>query len=90
MNCIEGDGEVGNEVGVVSSHGMLDDDVDGVVCGIVEEETNEDDKERVEDVVGKIHILRIDTYFVFLSMRGKKNNTRDWRVDECNFDSAAE
>lgn len=84
-----GDEEMGDEVGVVAGHGVLDDGVEGVAGGVVEEETDEDDQERVEDVVGEIHVLCIDADFVCLSTRGMKRSTRDGSVEECNLDSGA-
>lgn len=63
MDGFAGDGEMGDEVGVVAGHGVLDDGIEGVAGGVVEEETDEDDQERVEDVVGEIHVLCIDADF---------------------------
>ena len=61
---------------------------EGIAAGD-EEETDEDDQERVEDVVGEIHVLCIDADFVCLSTRGMKGSTRDGSVEECNLDSGA-
>ena len=87
MDGFAGDEEMGDEVGVVAGHRVLDDGVEGVAGGVVEEETDEDDQERVEDVVGEIHVLCVDANFARLSSRGVKRGTRDGSVEECNLDS---